>query len=164
MPINVTCGLSKKIGMPDFGSLGASCEIAFEVERSQLETNLDQFRSVVRSVFLQCKEAVEEQLSIQTQMRRPESAATVEVPQGLVKVIDPQPMTPTSPSASLPAPARQAGSITVSQLRAIRAIARRVQTNALELIRDRFGKSSLEELDIRQASDVIDELKRGVGA
>lgn len=164
MPINVTCGLSKKIGMPDFGSLGASCEIAFEVERSQLETNLDQFRSVVRNVFLQCKEAVEEQLSIQTQMRRPESAATVEVPQGLVKVIDPQPSALTQLPASLPAPVRHVGSITTSQLRAIRAIARRVQTNALELIRIRFGKSSLEELDIRQASDVIDELKRGVGA
>ena len=150
--------------MPDFGSLGASCEIAFEVERSQLETNLDQFRSVVRNVFLQCKEAVEEQLSNQAPMQRSETPTTMEVPQGLVKVIDPQPMTPTSPSASLPVPARQAGSITVSQLRAIRAIARRVQTNALELIRIRFGKSSLEELDIRQASDVIDELKRGVGA
>lgn len=164
MPINVTCGLSKKIGMPDFGSLGASCEIAFEVERSQLETNLDQFRSVVRNVFRQCQEAVEEQLSSQVPMRRPESPVTVEVPQGLVKVIDPQPTPPTSPSASLPAPARQAGSITTSQLRAIRAIARRLQANALELVRVRFGKSSLEELDIRQASDVIDELKRGVGA
>ncbi|MBN8602954.1 MAG: hypothetical protein J0M26_18095 [Planctomycetes bacterium] len=164
MPINVTCGLSKKIGMPDFGSLGASCEIAFEVDRSQLETNLDQFRSVVRSVFRQCQEAVEEQLSNQAPMRRSETPTTMEVPQGLVKVIDPQPNAVTQLPASLPAPVRHVGSITTSQLRAIRAIARRVQTNALELIRVRFGKSSLEELDIRQASDVIDELKRGVGA
>jgi len=48
---------------------------------------------------------------------------------------------------------------TVSQVKAIRAIASRRKIDLVGLLRDRFGLHTADELGIRQASDLIDELK-----
>jgi hypothetical protein len=39
--MTIRTGLSKKIGLPDFGSLGATCEVNFEVSHGLLEGDLD---------------------------------------------------------------------------------------------------------------------------
>jgi len=49
---------------------------------------------------------------------------------------------------------------TASQVKAIRAIASRRKIDLVGLLRDRFGLHTADELGIRQASDLIDELKR----
>ena len=48
---------------------------------------------------------------------------------------------------------------TASQVKAIRAIAARRRIDLVGLLRDRFGLQTADELGIRQASDLIDELK-----
>ena len=48
---------------------------------------------------------------------------------------------------------------TVSQVKAIRAIASRRKIDLVGLLRERFGLQTADELGIRQASDLIDELK-----
>ena len=48
---------------------------------------------------------------------------------------------------------------TVSQVKAIRAIASRRKIDLVGLLRERFGLHTADELGIRQASDLIDELK-----
>jgi len=48
---------------------------------------------------------------------------------------------------------------TASQVRALRAIAARRKIDLLAVLRERFGLSTADELGIRQASNLIDELK-----
>ncbi len=38
MAVKVSCGLQKKIGQPDYGSLGASCQVEFEIDVSLIES------------------------------------------------------------------------------------------------------------------------------
>jgi len=52
---------------------------------------------------------------------------------------------------------------TASQVRAIRAICARRKIDLLSLLRERFGFSTADELGIRQASNLIDELKGDEG-
>lgn len=63
MPVTINVGLSKKIGMPDFGSLGATCNVSFEAEHGLLESNPEGFHRRVRSAFAACCQAVDAELS-----------------------------------------------------------------------------------------------------
>ena len=63
------------------------------------------------------------------------------------------------PSVTRPAP-RPA---TVSQVKAIRAIAARRKIDLVGMLRERFGLTTADELGIRQASNLIDELKGDEG-
>ena len=53
---------------------------------------------------------------------------------------------------------------TASQVKAIRAIASRRKIDLVGLLRDRFGLTTADELGIRQASNLIDELKGDEGS
>lgn len=70
MPLKLNIGLTKKIGQPNYGSLGASCHIEIELEQSLLFADLDGFHERVRSTFIACRQAVFDELA------RERSAAT----------------------------------------------------------------------------------------
>ena len=65
----------------------------------------------------------------------------------------PRPPVQRLPSQPSPRPA------TASQVKAIRAIASRRRIDLVGLLRERFGLQTADELGIRQASELIDELK-----
>src|SRR5687768_15882799 len=62
MPLTVNVGLSKKIGLPDYGSLGASCYVEYEADASLLNTDLEGFHRQVKNAFIACKHAVQDEL------------------------------------------------------------------------------------------------------
>ena len=62
MAVTLSVGLQKKVGLPDFGSLGASCHVEFEIDRSLIDHDMEGFQRKVASAFAACRQAVNDQL------------------------------------------------------------------------------------------------------
>ena len=65
MPIEYRAGLSKKVGLPNYGSLAASCSVEIEAEHGVLEGNPAEFQRRVQESFAACRCAVEDELARQ---------------------------------------------------------------------------------------------------
>ena len=161
MAVKLSVGLQKKVGLPNFGSLGASCHVEFEIDRGLLEHDLDGFHQKVSEVFVACRQAVHDQLA--TTNRATDETSSRE----------PKPRPDRNGQQGASNSNRHAGSnghlnqlevgtVTQSQLRAIHAISRRSLMDSATLVRERFQVDRPEALSIRQASSLIDELKRGM--
>jgi len=65
MPLKLLAGTSRKMGLPNYGSLGASCSMEVELSESLLGDDLDAFQRQVRTVYAACAEAVNHELTRQ---------------------------------------------------------------------------------------------------
>jgi hypothetical protein len=65
MPLKLNVGLAKKVGLPDYGSLCASCHVECELDAMLLASDLNRFQEHVRNVFVACSQAVHDELSRQ---------------------------------------------------------------------------------------------------
>jgi hypothetical protein len=131
------------------------------------------FQIVVQRAYQSCEQAVEDQIARLTHNNGSDANQPRPTPQEVVEVR-------TSPAISgarittngadsgmtnravlrdppSPRPA------TASQVKAIRAIAARRKIDLVGLLRERFGLTTADELGIRQASNLIDELKGDEG-
>ena len=148
MAAKISVGLQKKLGLPGYSSIGASCHVEFEVETSLMESNLDGFHQKVHSVYSACQQAINEQLA-RYQSKSP-NFNDPSRPQLNVQI---------NPNAQQ---VRQESSrATRNQFRSIFAIARNQGLDPLQLVRKRFNLDQPEDLTIREASSLIDELKHG---
>ena len=156
MPTKVSVGLSKKAGLPDFGSLGASCHIEIELDQPSTTEDSAAFHRKVREAFADCQRAVDEQLSHQSAgasggvngSRFNGSASN------------------GSPSSGTGYPPQRSNgrAATEKQVKMLHAMAGRQRINLSQLLQDRFGVSRPADLSLRDASSLIDELKESEGA
>ena len=169
--LKLHAGVSKKVGLPGYSSASASCTIEAELDSSLLN-DTEGFQIVVQRAYQSCEQAVQDQIA----------RLTSEEPAAAPEVAQPEPVAPevvevrTSPAiqgarittnrAEQPATNRAVfrdqpspRPATASQVRAIRAICSRRRIDLLSLLRDRYGLTTADELGIRQASNLIDELK-----
>jgi hypothetical protein len=186
--LKLHAGVSKKVGLPGFSSASASCTIEAELDSSLLMDTAG-FQIVVQRAYQSCEQAVQDQIARllvqgnptpnspvcvpdvsehpqttngpQTRSQSP-SRASQPVTQEVIEVrtspaIGGTRITTTSNSLPSPRPA------TASQVKAIRAIAARRKIDLVGLLRERFGLTTADELGIRQASNLIDELKSDEG-
>jgi hypothetical protein len=166
MAVTVTVGLQKKIGLPAYGSLCASCSLEVEVDSGLLEHTLEQFHEKIAYAYEACRQAIEKQLAVDHQATHADSAkpepalAARNGSTALNRGAGPQNgSNAVKPSARTNGQQPEVATITQSQLRAIHAISRRSRVDPAVLVRERFQLEGPEYLTIRQASSLIDELK-----
>jgi hypothetical protein len=161
--LKLHAGVSKKAGLPNFSSASASCTIEAELDSSLLQDH-EGFQVVVQRAYQSCEKAVQDQIT-----RLTSDASEVTQPQEVIEVRTSPTIsgaTITTNRADLPVSNRAAfrdapspRPATASQVRALRAIAARRKIDLVGLLRERFGLTTADELGIRQASALIDELK-----
>ena len=169
--LKLHAGVSKKVGLPGFSSASASCTIEAELDSSLLQDH-EGFQIVVRRAYQSCEQAVQDQIA-----RLTSDGDSEPQPQEVVEVRTSPTITGATvtriPAAQIVtngadtrltnrAVFRDAPSprpATASQVKAIRAIAARRKIDLVGLLRERFGLTTADELGIRQASALIDELK-----
>ncbi|MGL6195480.1 MAG: hypothetical protein ACRC2T_11735 [Thermoguttaceae bacterium] len=62
MGIKLNAGITKKIGLPDYGSAGAHCNLELELDLSALDKPLE-FHQKVAELYAACRSAVEDELN-----------------------------------------------------------------------------------------------------
>ena len=63
MPLTINVGVNRKVGLRDYGSAGASCNVEFEAEHGLLDRDLDEFQARVQRAFVACRQAVQDELA-----------------------------------------------------------------------------------------------------
>ncbi len=66
MPLTLNVGISRKLGLPDFGSVGATCNVTVELDAALLTREPDAFQRHVRNAYAACSQAVNDELARQT--------------------------------------------------------------------------------------------------
>lgn len=131
--LKLNVGLSKKMGMANFGSRGATVNIEAEVDGGLIQ-DPNRLRDHLRRLFGLARASLEEELN-------PDES--------LVKSTRPE--LPPSKETIRPA--------TDAQCRLIMESARRQRIHLQNLVREQTGKQSLVEVSLNEASQLITYLK-----
>jgi hypothetical protein len=144
MAVKLSVGLQKKVGLPDYGSLGASCYVEFEIDGSLLSNDQEGFQQKVRGAFIACHQAVADELA-RNQNGKPATHGNGH----------------SNGNGNGNGHRRRDNTrkATASQVRALHAIADRNSINLAGVLQERFGTHQAEDLSITEASGLIDELK-----
>jgi hypothetical protein len=153
MALKLNVGVSKKLGLPEYSSVGASCNIEVELDPGLLEHDLDAFHERARAAYVACHQAVEEDLA----RSRPAPMPAAPGRNGT------NGRNGTHSSRAGNGNGRPRLPATASQVRAIIAISRKGDADLEGVLRDDFGVDQPEDLSLSQASKLIDRLKAAAG-
>ena len=166
MPLKLNVGVSRKVGLPDYCSAGASCNVEVELDAGLLQHDLGAFHAEVRAAFIAARQAVDDELvRLQAQPAPAGVPATVSGRDrrngALVQTNGGRTHTNSVPARANGTNGRAPKPATPNQIKAIRAIARRQNADLVGLLGDEFGVEMPEDLTLSQASAFIDRLKAG---
>ena len=170
MSVKVNVGLAKKIGQPDYGSLGATCNVEFDLDGGFDNGSTSQFQDAVRRAYIACRQAVEAELGCAG--NEPESTSGSNRIGGQHTSPGPQNGhghgngNGNGHAAGHSNGATRSGTrmATSSQVRAIHAIANRNCVDLPGLLSSRYATARPEDLSISDASLLIDEMKGANGS
>ena len=163
MPMKLNVGVSRKLGLPNFGSVGASCNLELELDATLLERDLDAFHTQIRGAYMAAHQAVHDELArLQTAGTQAptkprardavnESGAANGHACGNGETVLAGRTAAEAPRSGKPA--------TASQVKAICSIARQREADLVAILRSEYDVERPEDLTLRQASALIDRLK-----
>ena len=150
MSIKMTIGISKKVGLPDYGSAGSQCSVEVELESSALDSG--EFHEKARAAYAACRAAVEDELQKHQNKANRENRPTTP---------------PKTEYSNSPPPAERNNDnrfpVSAKQLSFINQLTKAVKgLNARRL--DEFSLEKygvpVEKLSSKDASKLIDDLKQ----
>jgi len=133
--IKLNCGVSRKVGEPNYGSRGASVNVELELESSAAQ-DAHVLHDRIRHLFAVARDAVAEELGLPMQAGAPQAGHAL------------------TTNGNRP-PDRQASE---AQIRAINAICGRLGLDPHAEAHRRLGRG-IQELTLPEASALIDQLK-----
>jgi hypothetical protein len=74
MPLRINAGLTKKIGLPNYGSLGVSCHIECDLDASLSQPDCPSLMQQLRRAYQACALAVHDELNRQRAIELPAAA------------------------------------------------------------------------------------------
>jgi hypothetical protein len=175
MPATISVGLTRKVGEANYGSRGGSVSVELEIDSTTLYDPAA-FRARVQTLYAMARGSLDEELArVDGATHEPSPGPAL---QGAVAPSGQHGAVPSTQTASAASGASTATSgrlpstrplngrqATQSQIRAIFAISKRQQLDPRDLVRQRFNLGSIDELSVREASQLIDELNSvGAGA
>jgi hypothetical protein len=172
MPLRLNVGVSKKLGLPEYSSIGASCNLELEVDPMLIHNDLDGLHEQIRGAFVAVQQAVNDELArLQAQVQTTPSLVSQALPSsgnGHRNGSEVHHEGSTTRSNGTSARANGTGrrppkAATANQVRAIVTIARRQHADLEGLLRDEYGVERPEDLSLADASRFIDQLKAASG-
>ena len=163
MPMKLNVGVSRKLGLPNYGSVGASCNLELELDATLLERDLDAFHTKIRGAYAAAHRAVHDELArlqaagTQAPAKPPArnavngSGAGNGHARANGEAVLAGRTTAEAPRSGKPA--------TASQVKAICSIARQRNADLVAILRSEYDVERPEDLTLRQASALIDWLK-----
>ncbi len=176
MSVKLNIGLSRKVGEASFGSRGASINLEVELDNGILN-DPDQLRDRVQDLYVLARQSVDEELQRPAEAGPSEPSHTNGNEHGRIsptangnghKNGHANGQATNGRAANSHSPNNGHGRIEVaratqSQIRAIFAISKRQGLDPHTVINDRYRVHKMEELTIREASALIDDLKIAAG-
>jgi hypothetical protein len=151
MPLKLTVGICKKIGQPDYGSLGASCNVEVELDQSLVFDDVEALQERVTLAYAACRQAVADELA------RQQPATNGQVAGG---------QTASHATSSQPNGAQANGNsghrATQKQLDYAQQLASQIRglgVRRLETLAEKMFSKPLADLSSLDASGLIDALK-----
>lgn len=166
MPLKLNVGVSRKIGLPEYSSAGASCNIELELEAGLLQRDPGAFHAEVCAAFTAAEQAVDDELArIRAQLAAAPRAGSRAAHRSHEESphADGLPRRLASQGRITVVGERGARPCTAKQIRAIRAIARGLDLSLEQLLRDEYHVAQPDQLTLDQASRLIESLNH-VGA
>ncbi len=154
--LKLNVGISKKMGLPDYGSLGTTCNVEVEVDSRLIFDDLEGFHQKVRQAYVACAQAVNDELARQ----QPSASQTGNQPTAAKRA---DPATPTATTnGNGHRNGTNSGSASQKQLNYANQLAGQINglgARRLEAIGNKMYGKPIAGLSSLDASGLIDTLK-----